>query len=111
MLCRAGLLQSISEVQGQLDVAQAKGDECGLLQAKLELFTTQANALTSKYDLGPISRPPVTPDQVASRERAPRRNVCRSRLLSSNRLTPRVWGSWLQGRRSLRPNCPSPSRR
>ena len=31
MLCRAGLLQSISEVQGQLDVAQAKGDECGLL--------------------------------------------------------------------------------
>ena len=67
-----GLVQSISEAQGRLTAvktADPDASDCGLLEAKLELFTGQAQALTTKYSLGPVERPAVAPASIETRER------------------------------------------
>ena len=66
-----GLVQSISEVVGRIDATKAAdaSADCALLEAKLELFTGQANALTAKYELGPVDRSAVAPAGIEKRAR------------------------------------------
>ena len=58
-----GLVKSISEVVGRIDATKTTDPsaDCALLEAKLELFKGQANALTATYELGSVDRTAVAP--------------------------------------------------